>query len=55
MMGVFYASGPRIPAQTRLDVMENVHIYPLVLDLLNIENESAIDGDASVLVPHLSD
>ena len=55
MMGVFYASGPRIPAQTRLDVMENVHIYPLVLDLLNIENESAIDGDASVLVPHLSE
>ena len=55
MKGIFYASGPRIPAQTRLAAIENVHIYPLVLDLLNIENQSAIDGDPSVLVPYLRD
>ncbi len=55
MNGIFFASGPGIPAQTRLPDIENVHIYPLVLSLLDIENAAPIDGEPSVLVPYLVD
>ena len=55
MNGIFFASGPRIPAQTRLPDIKNVHIYPLVLALLDIENAASIDGEPSVLLPYLVD
>ena len=53
MNGIFFASGPRIQAQTRLPDIENVHIYPLVLSLLDIKIAVPIDGEPSVLVPYL--
>jgi predicted AlkP superfamily phosphohydrolase/phosphomutase len=42
MHGIFLATGPGIPARRKIDTIEAVDIYPLLLDLLQIR---ADDGD----------
>ena len=55
MKGIFYAKGPRIPRGKRLPDVENIHIYPLVLNLLGIDSTKPVDGNPAVLVPHLKE
>ena len=53
MYGIFFAWGPRIQAGKRIPAFENIHIYPLVAELLGIEPNPEIDGRADVLHPIL--
>lgn len=48
MRGIFYAAGPNIRPGVKLAPFENVHIYPLLAQILGLRME-AIDGDVRVL------
>jgi predicted AlkP superfamily pyrophosphatase or phosphodiesterase len=50
MYGIFYAKGPNIKSGTRIPSFENIHIYPLVAEILQLK-APAIDGDFKVLKP----
>lgn len=49
MQTIFYLKGPDIRPGLRLDPFENVHIYPLVADILELELPEGLDGDIAVL------
>ncbi|MDX1571403.1 MAG: ectonucleotide pyrophosphatase/phosphodiesterase [Xanthomonadales bacterium] len=53
MHGIFLAWGPRIRSGKRIPAFENVHIYPLVAELLGIQPNPNIDGRGEVLHPIL--
>ena len=53
MKGILLATGPRIAPNTQLPDVDNVHIYPLVLNLLGLQASGKIDGDIAVLGPYL--
>ena len=45
MHGIFYAIGPKIKNNYKIDSFENIHIYPLMCQLLNIKPYlNATDG-----------
>ncbi len=48
MLTIFYAKGPRFKIGSRLSSMHNVHVFPLVAELLGLTyDKDAIDGDFS--------
>jgi predicted AlkP superfamily pyrophosphatase or phosphodiesterase len=47
MGAIFYIKGPRIKSGYRLPPLENVHIYPLITELLGLSYDHSIDGQAS--------
>lgn len=49
MHGIFYAWGPRIKQGFTIDSFENIHIYPLICELLGLPVPSDIDGRVEVL------
>lgn len=49
MHGIFYAWGPRIKQGFTIDSFENIHIYPLICELLALPIPSDIDGRVEVL------
>jgi len=50
MHGIFYAIGPNIRESSKINSFENIHIYPMISDLLNIPYDTTeIDGDYRVL------
>lgn len=49
MNGIFYAYGPNIQPGRQLKSFENIHIYPMILRLLDLPIPSDIDGDVHVL------
>jgi predicted AlkP superfamily pyrophosphatase or phosphodiesterase len=51
--GVFIAHGSRIKSGMKISRIDNIHIYPFVMNLLDLPLEEAIDGRASVLKPIL--
>ena len=53
MRGLFVASGPRIAAGMRIQAFENVHIYPLLAEILGLDPNPEIDGRLEVLAPIL--
>jgi len=53
MKGIFFATGPNIAPSTQVPDVDNVHIYPLVLNLLGIQASGEIDGDLTVLGSYL--
>ena len=53
MKGIFFATGPGIAPNTQVGDVDNVHIYPLVLNLLGIQTSGKIDGDLAVLGSYL--
>lgn len=53
MRGIFYATGPRIPAGTRTGVVHVTDIFPMMLDILGLEAPGPVDGDASALASRL--
>lgn len=54
MHGVFYAEGPAFKAGTKLPSFENVHVYPMVLEILGLKTLSRIDGKLEVTKPALA-
>jgi predicted AlkP superfamily pyrophosphatase or phosphodiesterase len=51
--GIFYAQGPLLKAGLTLPRFQNVHIYPLICQLLGLSVPSGIDGRPEVLAPAL--
>jgi predicted AlkP superfamily pyrophosphatase or phosphodiesterase len=49
MHATFYAWGPQIKKGKKIASFENVHIYPLVANLLGLTYTEKIDGDIKVL------
>jgi len=37
MHGIFYAMGPRIKSNYKIRTFENIHVYPLICELLEIK------------------
>lgn len=55
MHGIFYANGPEIKAGLKIDRFENIHIYPMICQILGLPIPKEIDGKAEVLAPILKD
>jgi predicted AlkP superfamily pyrophosphatase or phosphodiesterase len=51
--GVFIAFGSQFKPGTRIPAFDNIHVYPLVMDILKLKQIEVIDGDAEVLKPIL--
>jgi predicted AlkP superfamily pyrophosphatase or phosphodiesterase len=49
MHATFYAWGPQIKTGKKIGSFENVHVYPLVCQLLGLTYTEQIDGDPKVL------
>ena len=45
MHGIFYANGPAFKKAYRTPSIKNIHIYPLMCEILGLEVPSNIDGD----------
>ena len=45
MHGIFLASGPRLPAGQRIGAVDNIDIYPLMMEILGLPITVPIDGD----------
>lgn len=55
MGGILYVEGPRIKQGYQVAPVENVHIYPLVVELLGLEPMVEVDGRLEVLQSILED
>lgn len=55
MWGIFYAKGPQIKASYQIEPFQNIHIYPLLCQLLGLEIPDGIDGNKAVLQSVLTD
>ncbi len=55
MHGIFYANGPEIKEGFKIDRFENIHIFPLICQILGLPVPSDIDGKSEVLAPILKD
>lgn len=55
MWGIFYARGPRIKSGNRIEPFQNIHIYPLICQLLGLPIPEGIDGKEEILAPILLD
>jgi predicted AlkP superfamily pyrophosphatase or phosphodiesterase len=53
MWGIFYAKGPRIKSGNQIEPFQNIHIYPLICQLLGFPIPEGIDGKVEVLAPIL--
>ena len=50
MNGIFIAHGPQIRVNYKINnVVDNIHLYPLIASLLNLKVPENIDGELSVL------
>jgi alkaline phosphatase D len=49
MQGIFYAIGPNIRPNARVDSFENIHIYPFVAKILGLQLPENLDGSPAVL------
>lgn len=54
MHATFYAWGPAFKQHLTIAPFENIHIYPLVANILGLPYKFAIDGKAAVLNPILA-
>jgi alkaline phosphatase D len=50
MAGIFYAKGPNIKKGIKLPAFRNIHVYPLIAEILKMKTPP-IDGDFKVLKP----
>ena len=53
MGAIFYAKGPAFKNGLVIEPFENVHVYPLITEILGLTNPEDIDGKAAVLQPIL--
>lgn len=52
---IFYANGPNFKKGLKIGQFENIHIYPLVADLLNITSYPEVDGNLKTLKEIIKD
>ena len=49
MQGVFYATGPNIKSGMKIRAFENIHVYPLIAEILGLKIPATVDGKFSTL------
>ncbi len=49
MDGVFFAKGPNIKPLGKIPALQNIHVYPLIMDILGLEIKTPIDGKREAL------
>lgn len=54
MNGIFYAKGPQFKKGLKIDAFENIHVYPMILEILGLKLDHKIDGNLKVLRPILN-
>ncbi|WP_194778506.1 alkaline phosphatase family protein [Pararhodonellum marinum] len=55
MHGIFYAKGPAIKEGMQVKPFQNIHVYPLICQILGLPIPDDIDGDLEVLKPILKE
>ncbi|MEM9848825.1 MAG: ectonucleotide pyrophosphatase/phosphodiesterase [Bacteroidota bacterium] len=50
---IFYARGPQLQAAMKVASFENIHVYPLICEILGLDIPENIDGSIEVLTPIL--
>jgi predicted AlkP superfamily pyrophosphatase or phosphodiesterase len=53
MHAIFYAKGPQIKSGLTIDSFDNIHVYPLICQILGLPIPEDIDGKLEVLQPIL--
>jgi predicted AlkP superfamily pyrophosphatase or phosphodiesterase len=53
MHATFYAWGPTFKTNLRIPGFENIHVYPLIADILQLNITEPVDGELKVLRPIL--
>lgn len=53
MHGIFYASGPAFKNKKTISSFENIHVYPLICQILGLHIPEEVDGKKEVLRPIL--
>lgn len=53
MNAVFMAWGPAFKAHQRIGTFANIHVYPLVAEILGLKIEAPVDGQLEILQPIL--
>lgn len=51
LAAIFFAAGPDIKEERVVEPFENIHVFPLIAQLLGIKPPNNIDGKMSVLAP----
>jgi predicted AlkP superfamily pyrophosphatase or phosphodiesterase len=51
MHATFYAWGPAFKENLKIGGFENIHIYPLIADILQLKITDPVDGNLKVLMP----
>ncbi len=47
--GLFIATGSHFKKGKEISAFDNIHVYPMILNLLDLKNEGPVDGDLKVL------
>ena len=55
MYAIFYANGPAFRKGLTIKPFENIHVYPLICNILGLPIPAGVDGKAEVLAPVLVD
>ncbi|WP_144603778.1 alkaline phosphatase family protein [Algoriphagus algorifonticola] len=55
MQGIFYANGPAFKEGLVIEPFENIHIYPIICEILGLPSPDSIDGQLEVLKPILKE
>ncbi|MBN7811597.1 alkaline phosphatase family protein [Algoriphagus sp. H41] len=53
LWGIFYANGPQIKSGVQIEPFQNIHIYPLICQILGLPIPESVDGKTEVLQPVL--
>jgi predicted AlkP superfamily pyrophosphatase or phosphodiesterase len=53
MHGIFYANGPEFKSGLKIETFQNIHIYPMITEILGLPTPKDIDGELDVLAPIL--
>jgi hypothetical protein len=54
MHATFYAWGPAFRKNLKIRGFENINVYPLIADILNLKISEPVDGKLKVLKPILA-
>ncbi len=55
MHGIFMAWGPAFKENIKIKAFENIHLYPMIAEVLGLKINETIDGDINILKPILKD
>ncbi|HAH36620.1 MAG TPA: alkaline phosphatase family protein, partial [Algoriphagus sp.] len=55
MQGIFFANGPVFKEGLVIEPFENIHIFPIICEILGLPIPDSIDGQLEVLKPILKE